>query len=473
MDDIASKCRYYAMRIGMLPLAFLGVGLYRAWLATFFRYDAFPTIEFFDYAIFEAAIGVTSLSMVVFARVLTPLWSNVAAQRYTAASMSIGSLLIAIGCFGFPELSETGSSALKYLGLVLSGSGLALLILMWTEFYGSLNPMRVAVYHAAAIFLGEILKWLFTGLDATYIVVFSIGLPLLSLDWVIRSMKRLPSFDQPRRMESLPTASFPWKPIVLMEVCTFATGFGALPDQPLLAGNLVGTMLVTAFVFFGALSSSKWFNFDTIYRLAFPLITIGFLFIVPMLPSNPQGAAACYDAGYTMLSMFIMIVLSNITYRFGISAVWLNGIERGIRYLIEPLGWGVYALVSATESAHTLNVVHIAIMMAVAAVVVALIGPERRLSAKWGINLKEEAPGDDLFSPGHLAMRVAELSRERNLSPREEEVLQLLARKESTAQIEADLLVAQGTVKAHTSRIYRKLQVHSREELYELLGVKN
>ena len=70
-------------------------------------------------------------------------------------------------------------------------------------------------------------------------------------------------------------------------------------------------------------------------------------------------------------------------------------------------------------------------------------------------------------------MRVAELSRERNLSPREEEVLQLLARKESTAQIEADLLVAQGTVKAHTSRIYRKLQVHSREELYELLGVKN
>ncbi|MDU5613337.1 MAG: LuxR family transcriptional regulator, partial [Slackia sp.] len=428
-----SVCRWkdVSKRIAAIPFVFFGVGIYRAWLSIFFRFDAFPTVGPFDYFMFEGAIGVISLVLAFAATRITPLWSNGRARALTALFMSGGSALVIVSCFIWPL------AALKVAGLVLAGCGLGSLILMWAEFYGMLNPMRVAVYHAAAIFLGEILKWLFTGLDATYIVVFSVGLPLLSLDWVIRSMKRLPSFDQPRRMESLPTASFPWKPIVLMEVCTFATGFGALPDQPLLAGNLVGTMLVTAFVFFGALSSSKWFNFDTIYRLAFPLITIGFLFIVPMLPSNPQGAAACYDAGYTMLSMFIMIVLSNITYRFGISAVWLNGIERGIRYLIEPLGWGVYALVSATESAHTLNVVHIAIMMAVAAVVIALIGPERRLSAKWGINLKEEAPGDDLFSPGHLAMRVAELSRERNLSPREEEVLQLLARKESTAQIEA------------------------------------
>ena len=34
-----------------------------------------------------------------------------------------------------------------------------------------------------------------------------------------------------------------------------------------------------------------------------------------------------------------------------------------------------------------------------------------------------------------------------------------------------NLFVARGTVKAHTSRIYRKLGVHSREELYELLGI--
>ena len=44
-------------------------------------------------------------------------------------------------------------------------------------------------------------------------------------------------------------------------------------------------------------------------------------------------------------------------------------------------------------------------------------------------------------------------------------------RKGTTAEIEENLFVARGTVKAHTSRIYRKLGVHSREELYELLGI--
>lgn len=77
-----------------------------------------------------------------------------------------------------------------------------------------------------------------------------------------------------------------------------------------------------------------------------------------------------------------------------------------------------------------------------------------------------------MFSPGVLALRVSDLSRDHNLSPREEEVLQLLARKETTTQIGENLFVAPGTVKAHTSRIYRKLGVRSREELYELLTIE-
>ena len=57
--------------------------------------------------------------------------------------------------------------------------------------------------------------------------------------------------------------------------------------------------------------------------------------------------ALCYDAGYTMLSMYIMIVMSNITYRFGVNAVWINGIERGIRYVVELVGWLAFAGASA------------------------------------------------------------------------------------------------------------------------------
>lgn len=453
------------LRVGTIPVAFLGVGLYRAWLATFFRYEAFPTMGFFDYALFEGAIGITACAVVLAARRMVPLWSNRVAVGLSAFGMVGGSALCVIACFWLPL------AALKYTGLILAGIGLALLILMWTEFFGSLNPMRVAVYYAAAIALGEMLKWLFSGLDPAYIAVFSLGLPLVSIDWLRRSMRRLPEVDLPKPMSTAGPSEVPWKPILLMAVCTFATGFGVLPDQPLIAGNIVGTVLVAALVLFGVLSSSQWFNFDTIYQLAFPFIIIGLLLIAPQFSLDAQTAAGCYDAGYTMLSLFIMIVLSNITYRFGIAAAWLNGIERGIRYLVEAGGWSLFAFASLYLQKQTLVVLHGAVVAAVAVAFAALFFTERRLSAKWGITFKADCGKDELCSPGRLAMRVSDLSRTCGLSPREEEVLQLLARKETSASIEESLFVAHGTVKAHTSRIYRKLGVHSRAELYGLLGI--
>ena len=78
----------------------------------------------------------------------------------------------------------------------------------------------------------------------------------------------------------------------------------------------------------------------------------------------------------------------------------------------------------------------------------------------------------DPFAPGRLAMRVSDISREHNLTDREEEVLQLMARKMPIEQMEENLFIARGTIKAHTGRIYKKLGVHSRGELFALLGVE-
>lgn len=464
MKDFYLRWRAVLIRLSMIPVAFLGVGLYRAWLATFFRYGAYPNMGFLDYALFEAAIGIASFAAAFFAPKITPLWSNKAALRLTLISMASGSALCALGSFCEPLL------AAKYLGLVAAGAGLALLILMWAEFYGSINPMRVAVYHAASIFLGELLCWMLMGMQGPYVVALSLILPFVAVYWIYLSMKRLPEVERPKQMNRTKSHAIPWKPIMLMAVCTFATGFGTLPDQPLSFGNVFGVLTVTALVFFGVLSTSKWFNFDTIYRLAFPLTTIALLLIAPSLSTNPAITAACFDAGYTMLSMFIMIVLSNLTYRFGINAVWLNGIERGIRYVVEAAGWILFSVTSSMLAQGANTMVHYAITIAVVIAFAVIAFAERGLSARWGIDLHAE-DDDEVFAPGVLALRVTDLAKEHNLSQREEEVLQLLARKETVAQIEENLFVAQGTIKAHTSRIYRKLGIHSKEELYELLGI--
>ena len=55
------------------------------------------------------------------------------------------------------------------------------------------------------------------------------------------------------------------------------------------------------------------------------------------------------------------------------------------------------------------------------------------------------------------------------LSQREEEVLLLLAQHKSATDIGAELCVAHGTAKAHIRHVYQKLDVHAREELFELV----
>jgi LuxR family maltose regulon positive regulatory protein len=50
------------------------------------------------------------------------------------------------------------------------------------------------------------------------------------------------------------------------------------------------------------------------------------------------------------------------------------------------------------------------------------------------------------------------------LSPRELEVLQLIAQGRTNQEIARKLIVSPGTVKAHTASIYRKLDVANRTE---------
>ena len=126
-------------RVSSIPLVFLGVGLYRAWLSIFFRFDAFPKIGVSDYFLFESAIGVASLALAFTAGNGGALWQRPRAHLAGAALMTAGAALLSLGCFAVE------SPALRIGGLVLGGAGLGSLIIMWAEFYGSLNPLRVAL----------------------------------------------------------------------------------------------------------------------------------------------------------------------------------------------------------------------------------------------------------------------------------------------------------------------------------------
>jgi DNA-binding CsgD family transcriptional regulator len=66
--------------------------------------------------------------------------------------------------------------------------------------------------------------------------------------------------------------------------------------------------------------------------------------------------------------------------------------------------------------------------------------------------------------------RARELAREKGLTAKECEVLEMMLQGESRKQIAAELHVSENTVKTHVKHIYEKLGVGGREEIQAVLS---
>ena len=103
----------------------------------------------------------------------------------------------------------------------------------------------------------------------------------------------------------------------------------------------------------------------------------------------------------------------------------------------------------------------------------ALAGPD---GAVAGISAEEvgvASPTDGIAFQEHelLFERCCrEVAKEFELSNREIDVLELLARGYSAARIQKELYIAAGTVNYHTRNIYAKLGVHSKQEVIDLIA---
>ncbi len=101
-----------------------------------------------------------------------------------------------------------------------------------------------------------------------------------------------------------------------------------------------------------------------------------------------------------------------------------------------------------------------------------LLFSEKELASKWGVGILD-AGGlvERTEEEEQTAVRVQELAETYRLSPRETEVLALLAERKTGRVIQQELFIAEGTFKAHTRHIYEKVGVNSRKELFEVMGI--
>lgn len=228
-------------------------------------------------------------------------------------------------------------------------------------------------------------------------------------------------------------------------------------DVPLLMSRLASVMLGVAIVFF-----SKKVSFSGLFRWAIPFTVVALVLLgVPSLLSG--FVASAINNVFDML-IDVLVYLFVITFaKAGKVPVALGiGLVNGFVQLGVLLG-NMLGSASLDPAAPC----DTGAMAAVLICVVALTGvfaPQRE-----PVEEKSELAGLDGAKESTLGA-CRRLQKIFGLSDRETEIAFLLAQGRSRPYIREKLFISKNTVATHIKHIYRKLGIHSREDLIDLVA---
>ena len=459
---------------GGIPLALLGAALVRTWVRVMTPLLPSSAVlgELSADNLFDVSGALVALVLALASRRLGALHGHVHGLLACAIAMSLAIVLVGIG-------NAFGSSFLLVLAAVSGGVGFMTLSIAWTTLYMMFNPARMVFYYCVSQLLSNVLIFAFEGYGAPQIYCALAVLPPIAWGMLRRSESDISSED--RGLCGSDARPFPWKLTLFLTVYTFAYSIASSASNVLLSYPALFLYLIPPLLFVvGVVFEPGRLSLRSIYAIACFVMMCALLLPIAF-PGLPTGISAAFiSLGYNASSILAVLFTGSISYRLGISALWIMGITRFFSYAGRFAGdWCYQALeldgggISATLS----------IMLAVCVVVASLmLLTERDLNANWRMvpaGWLASSPGG--VGPGPNAedsagasplVAIAQARELYGLTPREEEILCLLAQKKNVPAIAADMFLAQGTVKAHVQHIYQKMGVHSRKELEGILGVR-
>jgi DNA-binding CsgD family transcriptional regulator len=456
---------------GKVPFFFFGLGIYRAWIELVYVRPLVetPAHSVAGHDVYDISMALALLFCALVVKRIIPIISKRYLMALCVVLMTGGTLICSLSLF----IPFFATEIPAYGAAISAGIGTCLIILYWSELYGCLNPFRVALFYSGSLLFAAAIIFLFEGLIVNYYLLGILLLPLLSAFFLYRSYSYVKPENMPKK--DWGPFSFPWKPTALMAVYGFAYGLHE-PQLYLNSGphSSLGTVIASSVVFLGILLIPSRFNITITYRIALPLMMCGFLLVPSFSLFGAEISNVCISMSFTSFSILTMLILSNITYRFGVGAVWLFGVERSLRAIFMLLGRSAADLLSGDLFGIVIDqVIPTAIVVALVIVATLILLSEKELASKWGItSVGPKQNNEEGVVREELADICSRIGKEYGLSLREQEVLLLLARRQKLPSIEKELFIANGTVKAHIRHIYHKLGIHNRTELYEILGVR-
>jgi DNA-binding CsgD family transcriptional regulator len=241
-----------------------------------------------------------------------------------------------------------------------------------------------------------------------------------------------------------------------------------LPLESFQQVSIIASLLVVAILLLSALALRRPLDITAAYRLALPISAGGFL-LLPFAPEALPGAAsALVHMGYMTVSipLWYLLALAAAQTRLPVQAVFGGGLAVVGAANLAGIGLAFAAGQRLSQGPLALAAVGLGALYVLSLVSLALIrrpGPTEAEAPGGGA--RQVVVAEDR---GFLASCQA-LSARSDLTPREAEMLPLLGQGRSVASISKLLFISENTTKSHVRNIYRKLDVHTKQELIELV----
>lgn len=379
----------------------------------------------------------------------------------------VGSLL-ALGC----QLARTAAPIpVIHFALFAVGLGSAAMMLQWLELIGCLSLRSIALVIAGS----ELLNAAFSLASSTAgrtatggtlgLIALCSGALLLccrrgwELSPAIAHMPEDPDENPSARRRTQLRRFVSWK--LLMWVAFYCFAYGVVTSHLGLslsnAANDVGGLLPCAAILIAALIAPGHFDVRTLKSTAFAFMVAGLL-LATLVPTSGPLMQVCVGAGAASCRLFAYSLACMRARQARVSAVPASGAVKVLVIAATSSGLQVGASTLPLGQTATLGLfVFGACLMSM------LFSP---------FNIGEENVIEEAKRSGRTASQAAKLEalgRELALSQRETTVFQLMARGLNTSAISEELFITKSAVRAHQSRIYAKLGVHSQREFSEVI----
>lgn len=439
--------------------------------------------------------------------------SDVLASRFSfvAGFLLCGGALLYYLAFSF---GHAGVLVVVCSGLMI-GCANALFFLLWQTFFVTEGQQRALIYIPVSAML-SVLIYLVTLILPAPARVFAIVVVLpfcafctlsMSLDeiepYAIRvsdkTLLKEAVGDLWRPVFCVCAIGFVWK--LVSQLSAPAGAADGLSGAVVLAGFGLAAVVVAGIELF----SPKGFGIMRLYQVLFPLVTAIFLLPTFFGAKYQPVLVGMLMFGFESVNLLLLITCAAYTARHKASPLMMYGLcvfpVLACMTAGDMLGSALGPILSF-DFAYVINVLFVCIYLL--SLVLLLVSRGRQGQDTSAVRAAQEpgalAAGVDATptptgawadeSPGSagaeqrmrrkatqettpdaesLSEAIEALFADRRLSPREIEVTQLALKGNSVAAISRKLFISENTTRGHMKAIYRKLEVHSRQELVDLI----